>query len=149
MGEDTIETGVDQLLALFKGDERISVAAAAKRLNIPQDVVQSWVDFLVEEKILGLEYKFTKPYIYLNRITDITPTVLQEEKPSLEQFKKDFFDRAKAKKLPASKIPLFWRDHLRRELEAHKEYFLQEAKRRGFNDPQALWAKYEKRVLET
>ncbi|RME52880.1 hypothetical protein D6783_03650 [Candidatus Woesearchaeota archaeon] len=148
MGEDTIETGVDKLLALFKGNERISVSAAAKRLGVPEDVIQSWVDFLVEEKILGLEYKFTKPYIYLNRAFDIKPTVVKEERPTIQNFKEDFFNRARDRKLPQSKIPQFWKDHLRRELEAQKDFFFAEAKRRKMNNPDILWEKYVKQTLE-
>ena len=40
---------------------------ASKILKLPMNVVQSLVDFLVEEKIFGIEYKFTTPYIYISQ----------------------------------------------------------------------------------
>ncbi|NJL43891.1 MAG: hypothetical protein HC945_01015 [Nitrosarchaeum sp.] len=147
MGEDTIETGVDKLLALFHGNERISVTAAAKRLNLTEEVVQSWVDFLVEERILGTEFKFSKQYIYLNQPVEIQPKIIQQEKISLDSFHDDFVKRAKEKKLPESKIEQFWQDHLRRELQALKDFFFTEAKRKKIQDIEGLWNTYIKEVV--
>ena len=53
MPDDTITTGVDALLELLKSTEKIAMPDAAKKLNVPLDTLQSWVDFLVEERIIG------------------------------------------------------------------------------------------------
>jgi chromosome segregation ATPase len=58
-----IETGVDKLVALIKQNKRISVPDAAKLLNVSRVVIEEWADFLEEEGIISIEYKFTTPYL--------------------------------------------------------------------------------------
>ena len=64
MGGPVVRTKVDELIELLKHVEQISLPEASSRLGIAQDVLQQWVDFLVEEKMVGVEYKFTTPYLY-------------------------------------------------------------------------------------
>jgi len=64
MPEDSmIETGVDKLVRLVKQNKRISVPDAAKALDVSKVVVEEWSDFLEEEGIISIEYKFTTPYL--------------------------------------------------------------------------------------
>ena len=65
--DSIIRTVADELFELVKKAKRISVEDAAKQLKVPITTVQTLVDFLVEEKVFGIEYKFTTPYIYLYR----------------------------------------------------------------------------------
>jgi chromosome segregation ATPase len=58
-----IETGVDKLVRLVKQNKRISVPDAAKALDVSKVVVEEWSDFLEEEGIISIEYKFTTPYL--------------------------------------------------------------------------------------
>ena len=67
MTEEVVRTGVDDLLELLEHSAKIPLADAAAKLNVDAGVIQAWVDFLVEEGIVGIEYKFTTPYIYLNK----------------------------------------------------------------------------------
>ena len=60
-----IRTAADELFELVKKNAKISVEGAAKQLRIPLATIQALVDFLVEEKVFGIEYKFTTPFIYL------------------------------------------------------------------------------------
>jgi chromosome segregation ATPase len=62
-----IQTGVDRLVQLIKQSNRISVPDAAKTLNVSKVVVEEWADFLEEEGIISIEYKFTTPYL-VNRV---------------------------------------------------------------------------------
>lgn len=62
-----ITTAVDDLIHLVKESGKISLMEAAKQLDVPQKTVETWVDFLVEEERLSIEYKFTTPYIFLNK----------------------------------------------------------------------------------
>ena len=64
MPEEVIETGVDGLIRLVNDKNKISVADAAKELNVPIKTIEQWMDFLVEEEKIGVEYKFTTPYLY-------------------------------------------------------------------------------------
>ena len=64
MGNEILKTSVDDLYELVESRKKISVDDAAKLLKLPVNIVQSLVDFLVEESIFGIEYKFTTPYIY-------------------------------------------------------------------------------------
>ena len=55
LGDETVRTGVDDLLELLKKVDKINLADAAQKLGISSTLLQSWVDFLVEEEILGIE----------------------------------------------------------------------------------------------
>lgn len=69
-----IETGVDKLVDLINIHKKISVDDAAKKLGVSSVVVQEWADFLAEEELISVEYKFNK-------------TILEERKLSKTQIK--------------------------------------------------------------
>ncbi|MCD6589839.1 hypothetical protein J7K74_01475 [Candidatus Woesearchaeota archaeon] len=151
MAEKTIKTGVDQLIELLKRVEKIEMSKAAKEINVPLKTLQKWVDFLAEEGLIGIEYKFTTPYIYLNKspeeIEELEENIEEEEEPSIEKFKKEFRAEAIDKDVPIEKIPELWKIHLLNVLEEKKEYFYREARRRGFQNIDTLWAEYKAKVL--
>jgi tetratricopeptide (TPR) repeat protein len=64
MPDELIQTGVDGLIRLVEEKNRISVSDAAKELGVPVKTIEKWMDFLVEEEKIGVEYKFTTPYLY-------------------------------------------------------------------------------------
>jgi hypothetical protein len=150
MVNKTIETGVDDLLKVVRERKKISIAEAAKLIKMPLQTVQKWVDFLVEEKILGVEYKFTVPHIYVNR----EESVISKEKAEelyldLQNYKDTFIKRAQSNSIPAEKIMELWRNHLMNELEFKKTYFINEAKKRNFKDVEveALWDEYKSTLM--
>ena len=49
-----METDVDLLVSLVREKGKISIENAAKTLKIPLTTIQTWVDFLLEEDILGI-----------------------------------------------------------------------------------------------
>ncbi len=63
-----IETGVDKLVNLINERGKISSADAAKELGVSTTVIMEWVDFLEEEGIINLEYKFTKPFLVARKL---------------------------------------------------------------------------------
>jgi hypothetical protein len=148
MGEEIITTGVDDLLAYLQGKDRIAMQDAAAYLNVPLDTLQAWVDFLVEEKILGIEYKFTKPFIYLNKEEKPKKKkILERTTVPLSEVKTEFEDRAKMKQIPAGKIPELWRSHVADALATKKAYFIEQATRRHITDPNKMWEEYEANLL--
>ena len=58
-----ITTGVDALVRLVKGKQRVELSAAAKALNIPETTLETWAGVLEEEGILEIEYKLTKVFL--------------------------------------------------------------------------------------
>ena len=78
-----IETGVDKLVGLVKKQKRVSIAEAAKFLNVSTDVIEEWADFLEEEGIISVEYKLTTPYL-VERDMDLA---------EVEKKAKDFVDK--------------------------------------------------------
>lgn len=149
MSEDTITTGVDALLELLKDTDKIAMPDAAEKLRVPLDTLQSWVDFLVEERIIGLEYKFTKPFIYLNK----EEPKKKEKKspiPKLKEIKKVYMARARDKKIPANQIPHLWEAHVRQELAYLEPFFNEQSQRRGLQDTherRRLWDTYNKQLI--
>jgi predicted ArsR family transcriptional regulator len=146
MGNDTLKTSADDLYELVRSRKKISVEDAAKMLKLPLNTVHALVDFLVEEKIFGLEYKFTTPYIYISE--DHPGKKLKFEKSAEKAFttKEEFFAKAKAKSIPFEKIGDLWNKYLATNLQAIKEDFYRKA--RDKKAPEAsidqLWEKYMK-----
>ena len=105
MDNDVLKTSVDDLYELVKSRKKISVEDTAKILKIPLNIVQSLVDFLVEEKIFGMEYKFTTPYVYLSQEkekkigADISP--MQEKKLIT---KEEFYQKVNAWNVSSEKV---------------------------------------------
>jgi len=58
-----IETGVDRLVELVNQEKKISIEDAAKQLGVSKVVVQEWASFLEEEKIITVDYKFSKTFL--------------------------------------------------------------------------------------
>lgn len=147
MDDGTITTGVDSLLTLLQNVDKISLIDAAKKMGISQKLVQSWVDFLVEEEIVGIEYKFTKPIIYLNKPPEEKKARIKEEEEKLDEYKEDFKKRASQKNIPQEKISFLWKNHVTESLNRKKDYFVRETKKRNLANVETLWSEYKERLL--
>jgi hypothetical protein len=148
MGDETIRTGVDDLLTYLTGKEKVAMQDAATALGVPLETMQAWTGFLVEEKILGIVYKFTKPFIYLNKEEKPKKKqVLEHTTESLDQVKQEYADHARVKQIPDAKIPELWRAHVQEALAAKKAYFLEQASRRNVANPLQLWEEYQKDLM--
>jgi hypothetical protein len=148
MAEARVETGVDELIGFLDSHGKSSLKEASTALNIPEATLQLWVDFLVEERILGLEYKFTKPYVFLNK-EDKARSLLQggdSVTKTVSDFRDEFFTQAKKKQLPESTIQGLWQAHLDEALEQRKEFFLREAKKRYVEKPEQLFIIYKRKL---
>ncbi len=138
MDQDILKTDVDDFIELVREKEKISVDEAAKTLGVDKKTVESWADFLVEEKILGMVYKFTTPYVFIAG---------DDEKNSVAddfETKDSFFEKAKAKKVPEHHIKVLWLKYLDQNEKRIKAAFIQRAKNKGFSDKKVeeLWDKY-------
>lgn len=147
MGDEMVTTGVDDLLAYCKGKDRVSLPDVATVLNVPMETLQAWVDFLVEEKILGIEYKFTKPYIYLNKETLDKAKVIEHSALSYETVKENWEKHARDQQIPDTKLADLWRSHLTQALDRQKEYFMEQAKRRHATNAESLWNMYRNGLI--
>jgi len=142
MVEPTLRTSADDLYDLVKAQKRITIDEAAKKLNAPLDVIRALVDFLVEEKIFGIEYKFTTPYIYISKETD--KISLEHDKGDGLISKEEFFEKAQKRNMPVEKIHDLWHRYLNQNLDTiKKEFYLRSMQK---NIPRthidALWNKY-------
>lgn len=143
MVNDVLKTSADDLYELVKSRKKISVEEAAKLLRMPISTVHALVDFLVEEKIFGIEYKFTTPYIYMS-----------QEHPKREEYpqgftknmitKEEFFEKAKRRNMPFDKIYEMWNRYIKENLESIKKEFYMNAQSRGVPKEKTdiLWEKY-------
>lgn len=143
MDNNTLRTSADELYEIVRSRKKISVEEVAKLLKIPTDTVQSLVDFLVEEKIFGLEYKFTTPYIYINQEKQ-KGVEFQGTPPKKIITKEDFFQKADKWNVPSEKINYLWKKYVQENISSIKENFYSKARSR--NLPQenidSLWKKY-------
>jgi len=141
-----VKTGVDELLRLVETEKKISVPDAAKRLNLSEKAVQLWVDFLVEEHILGIEYKFTTPYIF--SIKKSGPRrVVDEAAYTLSDFKDVFITYCQQRQIPEDQHASLWKEHLDGVVRSQKSFFVEECGRRGISDVDTLFGDYVLEVL--
>jgi len=136
-----LRTDVDEFLDLIIQKERITLAEAAKLLNIPQTTIQAWTDFLVEEKIVGIEYKFTTPYVFMNaEVND------KNDFKNYMKFdtKEEFYGKAENRGLNAGQIKLLWLKYINLNKGAMRKLFFDKAKERGISSEKTelLWKKY-------
>ncbi len=144
----SVETGVDRLVRFLKDKGKVELKEVAISLNVPESVLQRWVDFLVEEKIIGLEYNFTKPLVYLIQKTETTAEDKAISRKDFLDYKKGFQEFAKKKSVPTDKTDFVWKNHLVQRLELMKKLFYIEAGKRGLKNADSLWNEYKKRVME-
>lgn len=117
-----ITTSVDSLIKLVKEREQIPLADAAKELKVSEDTIHVWVDFLVEEKVLGLDYKLTTPIIfYVGK-----GKALDQPFNSAVQLKKEFLATLDKKLSPEEKEKK-WRSYAINLLLNVKNHFYKEA----------------------
>lgn len=138
MEQDTLRTDVDEFIELVREKGKISIEDAAKALKIDHKTIESWADFLVEERILGMEYKFTTPYVFLN-----TGGSSEDVKEDFET-KESFYEKAKARKIPDYQIKVAWLKYLDKNEEKIKAAFKKKARNKGMSDKKIdeLWQKY-------
>jgi len=144
-GNDTVlRTIADELLELVKKSRKISVEEASKKLKMPAASVQALVDFLVEEKVFGIEYKFTTPYIYLYK-EGIKQAKIKEKSFAKDLITKEqFYEKAKEKNVPHEHIEGMWRKYLQQNLARIREEFLRKAREKKTPEDKIedLWKRY-------
>ena len=143
MSDTVLKTSADDLYELVKSRKKLSVEEAAKILKIPNNIVQALVDFLVEGKIFGIEYKFTTPYVYLNQEKggEINP----QDIPTKKLITKDnFFQKASKWDISLEKINDLWKRYIKENFSYIKEEFYKKAHLRNLSDEKIeyLWRKY-------
>ena len=143
MGDNRVETGVDDLIRLLQDGEKHILEDVAKSLDISINTVQLWVDFLVEEKVVGIEYSFTKPSIYLIKQKQ------EDQNEDLNYFKEEFFKACREKKIPEEQLDIYWRNHLKEILSQVKSSFVSKAQQRNIPDVELQWKKYIQKVMAT
>lgn len=142
--DNTLRTIADELFELVKKHKKISVEEASKKLDIPIATAQALADFLVEERIFGIEYSFTTPYIYLYK-EGIKEAKSKEKSFTSELVTKErFYERAKAKKVPHEYIEVMWRKYLQQNLASIREEFLRKSSEKKVPEEKVeeLWKKY-------
>lgn len=142
--EAVVRTVADELVELVRKSKMISVEEAAKKLKMSLASVQALVDFFVEEKIFGIEYKFTTPYIYIYK-EGIKETKGKEKSFTKELVTKEYFyEKAKEKNIPHEYIEGLWRKYLQQNLVQIREEFLTKAREKKVPEDkiEKLWEKY-------
>ncbi len=78
---DVVETGVDDLIRLIQKKGKMSLPDVSKELGIPPKAIEKWVDFLVEEGKMDVEYKFTTPFISMKKDEKADPKKQKDKSP--------------------------------------------------------------------
>ena len=139
-----IRTIADELFELVKKKGKVSVEEAAKEMKMPLATIQALVDFLVEEKVFDIEYKFTTPYVYLYK-EGVKASKAKDKSFAKELINKEqFYEAAKRKKVPYEYIEGLWRKYLRQNIASMREEFLRKAKEKKVPEEKIedLWTRY-------
>ncbi len=137
---DVLRTEVDDFLELIKKYRKVSLPDVAKEMKVPQQTIQAWTDFLVEEGIVGIEYKFTTPYVYI-----------EEEKKGKSGIgylgfdtKEVFYDKARKRSIADAQIRLLWLKYLTANEDSMRKVFEDKCRERGLAKEkiELLWKKY-------
>jgi len=146
--ETVVRTGVDDLMDFLKGKEKLPLFDVADALKVSPDIVQSWVDFLVEEGLVGIEYKFTKPFIFLLKPEKGTAKVTKEGELGWETFRRAFMAKARDRSIPEGRAQDLWSDKVIAAVDMKRSFFNDEARKRQLADIDALWNEYRNDVLK-
>ena len=143
MDNAVLKTSADDLYELVRLKKKISVEDAAKILKMPNNTVQALVDFLVEENIFGIEYKFTTPYIYISQEKEKKIDIQSSLAKKLVT-KEEFFQKAGKWNISPEKINELWKKYVRENLDSIKEDFYAKANSKNISGEKvdALWKKY-------
>jgi len=145
--EEIVRTDVDDFLDLVKRKKKISISEAAKEMGTGTETIQAWTDFLVEEKIVGTEYRFTTQYIY----------PVEEKDKGIDisyigfDTKEEFIEKARRRNISDTQIKLLWLKYLNMYRETMKEVFYQKAlaKKMDKKKIDELWKKYSEYLERT
>ena len=146
MGSEVLRTSADELYELVRARKKISVEEAAKLIRVPINTVHALVDFLVEEKIFGIEYKFTTPYVYIIEERPNGSSSFQSSFTKNKSMitKEEFFEKAKSWNISFDRIYELWNKYIKENLDALKKEFYMKAESRGVSreNIDMLWKKY-------
>ena len=131
MADTQITTKVDELMALLESVEKIPLTDAARRINMSEAVVQKWVDFMVQEKKIGVEYHLTTPYIFL--IRDTFSFISKEE----------FFKKAKMRGVEEPQAAILWQRYLNENKDLIRRSFFEHARAKKLKNVGEEWKKFE------
>ena len=126
--DSLIRTTADELFDLVKRSGKVSVEDAAKQLKMPLATAQALVDFLVEERIFGIEYKFTTPYVYLHKGDAKEARGREKSFTKGLVTKEQFYQKAREKNAPYQHIEGLWRKYLQQNLVHIRGEFLRKAR---------------------
>jgi hypothetical protein len=144
MKNDVLRTSADDLYELVRSKKKISVEDAAKLLKIPPKTVQALVDFLVEEKIFGIEYKFTTPYVYLSQEKPRKKLTFEGSFRRKVVSKEEFFQKAQRWNVSMEKINGLWSEYVKENFQFIKGEFYRKARAKNIPDERvdSLWRRY-------
>ena len=129
-----VETEIDSLLKLLKRRGPTDMKTLAKTLKTSVSVVENWANFLMEEGIVTIEYKFTTPYVYLTEDKDKLYSFKEKE------FSQEFDDDKKVKEYD-------WKLYITQLLSEKKDFFYKQAKKRNLENIDQLWKEYKEKAL--
>jgi len=77
--EGEVSTEADHLLRLLKEKKEISFEQMSKELALPVETIEAWANFLEEEGVVSITYKFTTPYLVLAPTAKQSPLLQLDE----------------------------------------------------------------------
>lgn len=146
-----MDTEIDELLRVLSDKEKITIDEASKLMGVDVETMHTWVDSLVEEKVVLLDYDFLTPII---KLTPEKKNEVLKKKKDLELLQNEslakklglkgvFTEKAKKRGFDDNKIKVLWRKFVEINEASIKKEFYEKAKKKDIDTGlEQLWAMF-------
>ncbi|NQZ85811.1 MAG: hypothetical protein HRU03_08885 [Nanoarchaeales archaeon] len=141
MESKVLLTPVDDMVEIVKQNPNCEIEFIAKKLNLPQELIEKWLVVLEQFKILVITYKGFKGFV---NTSDSLKKHDSSKDIDIDKIKQVFISKSKEKGLSIDKMQQAWPTFLQRYETDIKDLFTQKAKTAGYEDGKIVlaWNKF-------
>jgi hypothetical protein len=145
-----LTTPIDQLVDLVKKNENCTINFLKNSLKVPYEIVEKWILILEEYKVIEVHYKGFEGFVkYVKKEDDLQKDEKKTNDIDIYHLKESFVKKSKIRKIEDGDMKKLWPKFvLSYEVEI-KEIFLEEAKKRKFNEKMTnvAWRRYREELI--
>jgi hypothetical protein len=141
MESKVLLTPVDDLVEIVKLNPNCQIDFLAKKLNLPQELIEKWLIVLEEYKILKIVYKGFSGFV---NISEGLKKHDSSKEVDIDKIKQIFVSKSKEKGLSINKMQQVWPSFLSRYESDIHELFTKKAKAAGYPESkiELAWNKF-------
>ena len=145
-----LTTPIDQLVDLIKQNENCTINFLKNSIKVPYDIVEKWILILEEYKVIEVHYKGFEGFVrYIKEDNELEKEQKTKNEIDIYHLKESFVKKSKIRELSDEEMKKLWPKFvLAYEIEI-KQIFLEEAKKRNFNEKvtNTAWQRYREELI--